>query len=179
MQARHRPLAAALSLSALALLAVPADAGARPGGQGTGFRSGGHVHHAPAFQAGYRSGYHRGHSGHGRFWGGIGIGLGLGLGSVYLGAPWYPAPWYPAPWYPGYVTAVPAPAYPVVAPEPAAKAPPEPIIYPRADQSPAQTEADRRACDRWAMTQPSAMADASIFHRATLACMEGRGYTVR
>ena len=184
MQARHRPLAAALSLSAFALLAVPADAGARPGGHGAGFRSGGHAHYAPAFQAGYRSGYHRGHSGHGRFWGGIGIGLGLGLGSLYLGAPWYPAPlypapWYPAPWYPGYVTTVPAPAYPAVAPEPAAKAPAEPIIYPRANQSPAQTEADRRACDQWAMTQPSAMADASIFHRATLACMEGRGYTVR
>jgi len=181
MQARHRPLAAALSLSAFALLAVPADAGARPGGHGAGFRSGGHAHDAPApaFQAGYRSGYHRGHSGHGRFWGGIGIGLGLGLGSLYLSAPWYPAPWYPAPWYPGYVTTVPAPAYPAVAPEPAAKAPAEPIIYPRANQSPAQTEVDRRACDQWAMTQPSAMADASIFHRATLACMEGRGYTVR
>jgi hypothetical protein len=29
------------------------------------------------------------------------------------------------------------------------------------------------------MTQPKAMADASVFHRATLACMEGRGYTLR
>ena len=39
--------------------------------------------------------------------------------------------------------------------------------------------ADRRECNRWATTQPGAMADASIFQRATLACMEGRGYTVK
>ena len=56
---------------------------------------------------------------------------------------------------------------------------PEPIVYPNRGQSAAQTEADRQACDRWATTQPSAMADASVFHRATLACLEGRGYTVK
>lgn len=56
---------------------------------------------------------------------------------------------------------------------------PEPIIYPRSGQTPAQTEADRQDCNRWATTQPSALADAQVFQRAMAACMEGRGYTVR
>lgn len=174
MLARHRILAAVLPIAALTLLAAaPVDAGARPGGYGGGYSAGG-VHGGSNHHGGYPSGYHGGH-GHGYFWGGVGIGVGLGLGGFYLGAPWYPGPWY----YPGYAVAV--PSYPAVAlpPEPPAKAPPEPIAYPREGQTPEQTEADRRACDRWATTQPSAMADASIFHRATLACMEGRGYTVR
>ena len=34
-------------------------------------------------------------------------------------------------------------------------------------------------CNRWATTQPSAMADAQVFQRAVAACMDGRGYTVR
>jgi hypothetical protein len=124
---------------------------------------------------------HRGwHGGYGHYWGHpgrvwAGVGLGIGLGAVYYGAPWY----YGRPWYPGYVVE-PAPVYEIASPPPpAAKAPPEPIFYPRNGQSAAQIEADRRACDRWAMTQPSAMADAGIFHRATLACMDGRGYTSR
>lgn len=56
---------------------------------------------------------------------------------------------------------------------------PDPIIYPSKGQSAAQTETDRRECNRWALSQPRAGAEASVFHRATLACMEGRGYTVR
>jgi hypothetical protein len=73
----------------------------------------------------------------------------------------------------------------VVAPPPgadtaqAAPAAPEPIFYPRNNQSAAQTEADRRDCNSWATTQPQAMADAKVFQRATEACMDGRGYTVR
>ncbi len=74
-----------------------------------------------------------------------------------------------------YTTPAPVPA----APPQATAAPPDPIFYPRNGQSAAQTEADRQACNRWATTQPSAMADASVFHRATLACMDGRGYTSR
>ena len=35
------------------------------------------------------------------------------------------------------------------------------------------------ACNSWATTQTNAMNDASIFQRATFACMDGRGYTVR
>jgi len=128
-------------------------------------------------QAQPHRGWHGGHGHHwghpGRFWGGVGFGI--GLGTLYYGAPWY----YDRAWYPGYVV-TPAPVYEIASPPPpAAKAPPEPIFYPRNNQTPAQTEADRRACDRWAMTQPSAMADAGIFHRATLACMDGRGYSAR
>ena len=62
---------------------------------------------------------------------------------------------------------------------PAAKPMPDPIVYPRNGQPAAQTEADRVECNRWATTQPSAMADASVFQRAVAACMDGRGYTLR
>ena len=64
-------------------------------------------------------------------------------------------------------------------PVPQATAPAEPIFYPRNGQSAEATESDRRECNRWATTQRGAMDDASIFQRATFACMEGRGYTVR
>ena len=60
-----------------------------------------------------------------------------------------------------------------------APAAPDPIFYPRNNQSAAQTEADRRDCNAWATTQPQAMADAKVFQRATDACMDGRGYSVR
>jgi hypothetical protein len=66
-----------------------------------------------------------------------------------------------------------------VAPAPVPVAPPEPVVYPSGGQSPAQTEADRQDCARWASQYSGAMADASVFHRATLACLAGRGYTVR
>ena len=114
----------------------------------------------------------------------IGVGVGLGLaaasGPYYYDSPNYvvvnPAPVYYPP-APVYVTPAPAPAY--VNPAPAPARAPEPIFYPRNGQSAAQTEADRQDCNRWATTQPSAMSDASIFQRATLACMDGRGYTAR
>lgn len=117
---------------------------------------------------------------HRRVWGGISIGVGVPL---YYGAYAYPAypygyPYYAYPGYPGYVVST-APRV-VYEPVPAAPpAPPDPIFYPRKGQTAAQTEADRQACNRWAMTQRDAMADASVFHRATLACMDGRGYTAR
>ncbi len=80
----------------------------------------------------------------------------------------------------GYVVVAPPPgadtAQAAPAPTPAA---PEPIFYPRNNQSAAQTEADRRDCNAWATSQPQAMADAKVFQRATEACMDGRGYTVR
>ncbi len=115
-----------------------------------------------------------GYWGPGPFWGGVGIGVGVGSYYAYR------------PWYPGYVVVDAPPVYyrtepqPVpAAPEPAAKPAADPIFYPRTGQSEAQTEADRVECNRWATTQPSAMRDASVFQRATLACMEGRGYVVR
>jgi hypothetical protein len=113
------------------------------------------------------------HGRHGRVWGGVSIGIGV---------PFYYGP-YGGPWYaPGPVYAVPPPVVYAEPPEqsaPPAKAPPEPIFYPRSGQSAAQLEADRQACNRWATTQPSAMADAGVFHRATQACMDAHGYTSR
>jgi hypothetical protein len=73
-----------------------------------------------------------------------------------------------------------APSSPVPpAPPIASAAPPEPVIYPRNGQSAAQTESDRRECERWATSQPGAVADASVFQRAVAACMDGRGYSLR
>jgi len=109
-----------------------------------------------------------------------GVGLGLALAApLYYDQPNYvvvnPPVYYP---YPQPVYTVPAtPAAPAPAQAPAAA--PEPIFYPRNGQSAAQVEADRQACNRWATTQHNAMNDASIFQRATLACMDGRGYTAR
>ncbi len=161
--------AAALAAVALAVTLAPADAQAY--GRG-----------------GYRGGYGPG-------WGAVGIGLGLGVGLGWLagsrytyGPPVYSnviVPAYP----PGYVYVdppsvvyreVPVPVYrEVPRQEPVAKSPPEPIIYPRNGQSAQQLEADRQDCNRWATTQPSAMADSSVFNRATEACMDARGYTLR
>jgi len=93
-----------------------------------------------------------------------------------------------------YYAAMPGQGYAVVAPPPGAdaaqpappppppaapKPAPDPIYYPRTGQSAAQTEADRQECNRWATTQPSAVADASVFQRAVEACMDGRGYTMK
>lgn len=121
--------------------------------------------------------HHHGHWGPGVFWGAVGLGVGIGVARNY----YY---YHGSPWYPGYVVVEPPPVAYYYEPqplprEPVARRPPDPIFYPREGQSAAQTEADRLACNRWATTQQSAMADASVFHRATLACMEGRGYTVR
>ena len=81
----------------------------------------------------------------------------------------------------GYVVVAPPPGADTAAtaPPPPTPAAPEPIFYPRNNQSAAQTEADRRDCNAWATSQPNAMADAKVFQRATEACMDGRGYTVR
>jgi hypothetical protein len=90
-----------------------------------------------------------------------------------------------------YYAQAPGEGYAVVAPPagadaaqpvpvaPVPKALPEPILYPRNGQSAAQTESDRQECNRWATTQPTAMADAQVYQRAVAACMDGRGYTVR
>jgi hypothetical protein len=99
------------------------------------------------------------------------------------GAPYYYANGlYYAPAAGGYAVVAPPPGADTATPVPPAPPPkpaPDPIIYPRGGQSPEQTEADRQACNRWATTQPSAMADASVFQRAMAACLDGRGYTVR
>lgn len=153
------------ALAAVTLAASPVQAQSRHGG-----------HHG--------GGAYRGDSG--LFWGGLGIVLGLSLADRYPYGTTYAPSYYGPSVYPSYVVApppavvysqVPAPAY-SQAPSPVA-ATPDPIFYPRNGQSGAQTESDLQDCNRWATTQPKAMADGSVFLRATLACMDGRGYASR
>jgi hypothetical protein len=136
---------------------------------------------APVAEAGPRvsgnvvigvGGYGHGHGGHWRghghrHWRGAGLGVVIGAPLFY---PAYPSPYHAYPH--GYVVAEPVPVVPPMAQ-------PMPVITPRHNQSAAQLEADRRDCDRWAVTQPAAMADAHVFHRATLACLDQRGYSIR
>ena len=163
---RSRTLRHSLAIAAGALaLAFGGAAQAAPGGwHGGGWHGGYHV--------GYRGGW-----GFDPFWGfGVGLGIAALAAPVYYDAPlYYPAPpvYYPS----GTVYVQQAPVQQAAAP--AQSSAPEPIFYPRNGQPAAQVEADRRACNSWATTQPNAMNDASIFQRATLACMDGRGYTAR
>ena len=169
----------AIAAGALALACGGAQAAGTWHGGG-GYHSGGGYHHGGGY---YHGGWYGG--GHVVYRGGWGWdplwGFGVGLGLAALAAPVYydaPAVVYSSPpvYYPPVTTYyAPAPVYTT----PAAPAAPEPIFYPRNGQGPEQTEADRRACNSWATTQPNAMNDASVFHRATLACMDGRGYTAR
>ncbi len=192
-------LAVAAALASAATL-VPTAAVAAGHGGSHGFSGGGRsfggsgFHGAPLHGRGgyYRGGYyrgggwgHRGYWGPGVFWGGIGLGLGLGAVGYYNGyyapSPYYRGYYYDAPEMivdPGYAVVEPA-AVRSGQPVPQSARAAEPIFYPKDGQSAATAESDRRDCNRWATTQNGAMADASIFQRATLACMEGRGYTAR
>jgi hypothetical protein len=183
--ARALPIVAVL-VACAALVCEPAAA-ARSGGGGGWHGGGGGWHGGGYYHGGYRGYYHGGYPGYywPAFWG-VGVGIGIGYyGGYYRG--YYP---YYAPYYDGYYydpALAPAPVYSaaepgaprVGQPVPQAAAPAEPIFYPRNGQSAETTESDRRECNRWATTQRGAMDDASIFQRATLACMEGRGYTVK
>lgn len=130
---------------------------------------------------GPRSGYH-GNDGHYSNYGHRG-----GRGGVWIGGwGWGPAWWLVGPpllvplvvstYEPLQQTIVVTEPPPMV---PTAPARPDPVINPRNGQNAQQTEFDRQDCNRWATTQPAALADASVFHRAVEACMDGRGYTVR
>ncbi len=162
----RRTLAIAAGTLALALGSAAQAAPGWHGGGGWhgGWHGGGHV----VYRGGWGWGWDP-------LWGvGLGLGLGLATAPVYYDNPSVvyvnPPAYYP-----------PAPVYvnPPAAPAPVAPTAADPIFYPRNGQSPAQAEADRQDCNRWATTQPRAMADASIFQRATFACMDGRGYTAR
>lgn len=162
----HRSLTLLASLAvAVALLAFAAPAAAHGRGS-VGISIGGY------YPGPYAGGY--GYWGPRRYYGGVSIGIGVPGYYPYYG---YGAPWVYAPGYVVVPQAVPAEAPPPA--EPARRGPPDPIFYPRQGQSPQQIEADRQDCDRWALTQQGAAARADIFQRATLACMEGRGYTVK
>ena len=144
---------------ALALLATsaPAEAQGRRGGAAIGLHHGHHGHHGH-----WRSG----------FWGGIGLGIGLwpyygdryggyyGYGPVIVGPP-------------------PMALDPRDAPVSATPSAPDPVFVARNGQDAARTESDRQACNRWVATQSPALRDAQVFHRMSLACMEGRGYSVQ
>lgn len=141
-------------------------------GAGPGWHGGG-GHYAPHYRDGYRRG------GNGWVWGGVGLGLGLGVASYYNSYPsYYAAPGYfivdPPVVYEAprivYSRPVPARTYSSVA---------QPVIYPRNGQSAAQTDADANTCSEWAGQQPNATSNGSVFQRATQACMDARGYTVR
>lgn len=109
------------------------------------------------------------------YWGGFALGLGLGLGAPWFwGGPYYGWTYGPPPAV--LVEPAPAPGYPVTPVPPTL---PEPIYYPRNGQTDAQRETDLRECNRWATSQPAAMAEAAAFQRAVLACMDARGYTAR
>ncbi|MBS0445679.1 MAG: hypothetical protein JSR59_06975 [Proteobacteria bacterium] len=176
----------AAACAAFALTAgVTTSAEARPvatAWHGGGWHGGGW--HGGGWHGGYRGGYWY----HGSWWPGaawgaaIGLGVGLGLGGYWAGSTWYPYPAYSY-GYPVYADPPPAVVYDqprVATPVPAAPATaPDPVIYPRKGQSAAQQEADHRACNRWATTQPNAMNDGNVFQRAVQACMDGRGYTLR
>ncbi|MBV8603312.1 MAG: hypothetical protein JO224_01380 [Pelomonas sp.] len=99
-----------------------------------------------------------------------------GLPYYYANGVYY----QPAPGGYAVVTAPPQADQAVAQPSPPPAPPrPEPIVYPRNGQPPAQQEADMRACNSWAATQPASANDASVFSRAVEACMDGRGYTMR
>jgi hypothetical protein len=172
-----RAIAIAFGALALTFSGGAAQAQSHGGFHGGGGHGGGGWHGGGGGWHG-GGGYYRGGGwGYGPFWG-LGLGLGLGLAT----SPYYYGPDYvvvdrPAPLYYG----PPAPVYAAPAQQatPAAAPTADPIFYPRNGQSASQVEADRQACNRWATGYPQAMNDASVFQRATLACMDGHGYTSR
>jgi len=114
--------------------------------------------------------------------GAVSVGVYGGSRHWYHGGLWY------RPWGPRWVVVAPpvglaVPVYPAAAAEgpvvSVAPTRPDPIIYPRQGQDAQRTELDRQQCNRWATTQPAAVADAATFQRAVEACMDGRGYTMR
>jgi len=192
----------AVAASLLGAVALAPDL-ARAAGHGGGFSGGAHAGGSwggAGWSGGHSGGGWHGHPSGGHWHGGYccgywpywGVGIGLGIGAIgYWGYPYYGGYYAAYPYYGGYYDApatIVDPTYSTVDPAsgtrsgqpvPHTGAAPEPIYYPRNGQSAATTESDRRECNRWATTQSGAMNDASIFQRATFACMEGRGYTVR
>lgn len=171
---------AAATAALLAGLAAPAHAGI-DFSIGLNFPLG----HAGYFQHG-----HHGHHGHHGYRGPVYGSLPRGAISVQIGGGhyWRHGDVYYRPWGPQWVVVAPPVLLgePVLLEPPRADPPlpatpsrPDPVIYPRNGQGAQQTEADRQDCNRWATTQPAALAEAAVFHRAVAACMDGRGYTLK
>ena len=163
------------------------------GGRGGNWNGSGHGggHYHGGYRGWYGGGYgwgYRPYWGVGYYWPGYYWGVGAGLATVAYAAPYYNYYGgyygYPAAYAPPvaeYVVSEPQPGDRVVRsgqPVPRRRRRSRSSI-PRNGQSPAQTEADRQDCNRWATTQQNALSDAQVFQRATYACMDGRGYTVR
>jgi hypothetical protein len=158
----HRTLG--LLLAALAATAALDAQANSSGGRGGGHWSGGHGH--------WNGGHgHWNGGGHSHVHWGIGVGIGFGGYWPYTATRLRLLP-------------VRVGARVLLRPaagrdrQPGAGAP-APMFTPRNGQSAVQLEADHRQCDRDAMGFPAAMADASVFHRVVLVCMENRGYAIR
>jgi hypothetical protein len=143
---------------ALALLATsaPAEAHGRRGGAAIGLHHGHHGHHGH-----WRSG----------FWGGVGLGIALWPyhGDRFGGYYGYSGP---------VIVGPPRPPDPRDAVS-AAPSAPDPVFVAPSGEDAARTESDRQACNRWVATQSAVLRDAQVFHRMSLACMQGRGYSVQ
>ena len=174
--ARSSGRAVVVACASLTLIAGSVEAQAQGHGSrgGHGYH-GGHGHHGAGHHATRHARHWRG--GSGWVWGGVGLGLGLGLASHYA-SPWnygYPEQRYVVVNPPTVVYE----AAPPIFSQPVPARGSQSVIYPRDGQSPARTDADADACSEWAGQQPNATSDRSVFFRATQACMDARGYTVR
>ena len=149
----------ALMACAAALLCLHAGAAQAGGGR---YYGGARVVVGSGYYGGWYGGYRP-------YWGGVGVAVAAPLYYPYSYGPYYDGSWVANPAPSLYARPVP-PAPPMA---------PAPTITPRNGQSAEQAEIDRRDCDRWALSQPAAMADAQVFHRITLACMDARGYSAR
>jgi hypothetical protein len=162
MQITWRKTAALLGLAA-ALLAPPAQAHWRggvwlgPGWVGPGWYGPGY-----GWPAYWRPGVR------------VGVGIGLGALAIDSGTMLYPGDTWGEPLPPAYYEYRRRSLH-----DSLVSRKPDPVIEPQNAQSWVQTEADQQDCNRWATTQPAALADAREFQRSTLACMASRGYTVR
>jgi hypothetical protein len=183
---------AALLAVAVAAMPIVAEAGPSGGHGGGGAHwggGGGHWHGGAHWHGGYwgYGGWYGGYWGYPGYWAPApyyyygGAGTVVYADGLYGSYPYYPS--YNAPPVVQYGVAEPRPGDQVVRsggqPVPPAAPQAEPIFYPRNGQTLERFQADRDACNQWAASQRGAANDASVFQRATFACMDGRGYTGR
>lgn len=113
--------------------------------------------------------------------GAVSIGIGHGHGHYWRHGGWWYQPWG-AQW-----VVVPPPVAVYRArdrdeePAPRSVGPtrPDPVITPLRGQDTNQAEFDRQACNRAAVAQPAALADAAEFQRSVARCLDERGYAMK